>query len=217
MAKRKRITEAETDGHKQPELEEDVSGHERSKRRKKGEKRASTRATQAKTAGRKNNSVPLLRLPPELRNELFRNVLLEDRVVVNATHHETPGLLRTWHQLRDEASSIFYQENKFLVEFVDLKPSAPPHHWTMVKWSSRDMAFTCLGHMNWANLKTWLKRYHESRGAYPGLSENGDDEVDYMSRAFDVVQAMFAVAWDTVDTVLEHYRNGIQREAITWT
>lgn len=64
----------------------------------------------------------LTALPAELRNEIWRLVLiLPHRVWLN-THanviHQQTALLKTSRQIRAEASSIFYGENKFHTSFA---------------------------------------------------------------------------------------------------
>lgn len=72
----------------------------------------------------KSPEPPLLKLPAELRNRIYEMVLLD----ATTTHVTTakakpdwhsPGLLRTCHQIRSEASSIYYAVNIFRVSSLN--------------------------------------------------------------------------------------------------
>ncbi|KAK0831457.1 hypothetical protein LTR73_002839 [Friedmanniomyces endolithicus] len=59
---------------------------------------------------------PFLRIPGELRNEIYRYALLEDDTIKINKHTKPaqPGVLQTNRQLRKEAGDIYYHENTFL-------------------------------------------------------------------------------------------------------
>ena len=64
-------------------------------------------------------SFPFLRLPSEIRNVIYRQVLVKQRMLrVKAPYDRflpITGLLCVSKQVHHEASSIFYQENRFLL------------------------------------------------------------------------------------------------------
>ena len=57
----------------------------------------------------------LLALPPEIRNTIYREVLVPtvDILITRKVIERETALLKVCHQIREEASSIFYGENKF--------------------------------------------------------------------------------------------------------
>lgn len=56
------------------------------------------------------------KLSGELRNHIWRHVLVSDEpVLVNKEQPHSPSLLRTCTQIRTEATSIFFNENTFLL------------------------------------------------------------------------------------------------------
>ena len=92
-----------------------------------------------------NSRSPLLALPAELRNRIYRHALVEKRRIAPGMtntrgetskiveyvakviwiyhdyhlgvveHHQQPGLLQACHQIRAEATGIYYKENDFSV------------------------------------------------------------------------------------------------------
>ncbi|CAK4034157.1 Hypothetical predicted protein [Lecanosticta acicola] len=59
----------------------------------------------------------LLELPAELRNDIYRLVLVPEddaAVDIDANGYDRPGLLSTCKQIYYEARKIFYAENKFM-------------------------------------------------------------------------------------------------------
>ena len=61
---------------------------------------------------------PLQRLPPELRNHIFKLALTADRPIKLEDLHEKTALIRTCKQIRQEGSAIFYMCNRFSFIFV---------------------------------------------------------------------------------------------------
>ncbi|EMC93757.1 hypothetical protein BAUCODRAFT_206166 [Baudoinia panamericana UAMH 10762] len=62
-------------------------------------------------------SISFMKLPPELRNRIYRLVLPADTTIElgSKAAAEHNALLRTTSQIRQEASDIFYAGNKFLI------------------------------------------------------------------------------------------------------
>lgn len=61
---------------------------------------------------------PLLKLPPELRNSIYRYALVEPsspyiKIPAGALPPPQPGLLQTCTQVRRDATEIYYKENWF--------------------------------------------------------------------------------------------------------
>lgn len=142
-----------------------------------------------------NKSASLLTMPPEIRNEIYRLVLLEDQVTVNDTSHTTPALLSTCRQLRKEASPIFQQENKFVLDVDSFQMGLTLHHWLRHGNPSAGFSFEFRGKMNWSNLKLWLQKYHKHE-AYSGflIHDEADTRVKCVSHAFKIVDEMNGMA-----------------------
>ncbi|PPJ57822.1 hypothetical protein CBER1_00176 [Cercospora berteroae] len=66
---------------------------------------------------------PLFGLPGELRNRIYRLVLLEQNAIqVVDTGYARPGLLTTCQQIANESTVLYYEENKFDVRAWDYNP-----------------------------------------------------------------------------------------------
>jgi len=75
------------------------------------------------------NEASQLGLPGELRNHIYRLVLLESiDVYVDRSNYKQPPLLRTCRKMRKEALQIFYKENRFMVAVRDLHFAALSAH-----------------------------------------------------------------------------------------
>lgn len=66
-----------------------------------------------------NQQSPFLRLPPELRNRIYEDLLVSEEVVgvTSLGYHQwtPPSLLHTCHQIRSEASKLYYAANIFQI------------------------------------------------------------------------------------------------------
>jgi len=63
---------------------------------------------------------PLLSLPPELRNSIYRLVFKSEGeyIEIEPSHiHKHDGILQTCRQIREEGAAIFYAENTFISRF----------------------------------------------------------------------------------------------------
>lgn len=114
---------------------------------------------------------PLLKLPGELRNRIYRSALLEQPyVTVGRAAFVEPGLLLVCHQIRREAAPIYYGENKFRI------PAPNYDSATCLRWMAKrtalslkyDVRIQCsltLGNgsdrqPDWENALQWLHRFH---------------------------------------------------------
>lgn len=94
--------------------------------------------TQDATSGTAERSVqsksPLLSIPAEIRNKIYGYVLIplgcfinlrgtEDAKIWKCTHPIHTALLRTSHQIHQEASTLVYREAGFRITWFDYKPS----------------------------------------------------------------------------------------------
>lgn len=68
---------------------------------------------------------PLMKLPPELRNRIYRYTVVGDsKIFVTHNGLREPELLHVCTQIRTEALGIFYSENVFSVENQNYDSSA---------------------------------------------------------------------------------------------
>lgn len=156
----------------------------------------------------------LLELPGEVRNRIFRHVLVsDDEIPIDKTNFKQPTLLRTCKTIKNEASPIYYHENSFRF-CVELHDSTAMTSWWQHAKSSRkggirgttDYHIDDLSGCSWSNLLTWLRRFHA--GMIPGFLEMhliaSDDSIDaQLVTLFRVAGVMRGLPWETVVKVLE--------------
>jgi hypothetical protein len=160
----------------------------------------------------------LLKLPPELRNEIWRYAVVEDygiAISVEPDGYYAPPLLRTCHEIRKDAGSIFYSENTFEFQIRDFD-CAPfqrlgqfcAHYLTLEDgtFDSAAVTVTFLPYYepNAENLKTWLREFcrlgHSDLGTW-GVVRECRDGLLLLGRetvVFEIIGAMF----DTIQALL---------------
>lgn len=71
---------------------------------------------------------PLFKLPPELRNMVYRYTIITDDdqiLITKTTGIPEPALLSACKTTRSEARAMFYLENKFMCEVDEYSPASP--------------------------------------------------------------------------------------------
>lgn len=175
----------------------------------------------------------LLDLPPELRNRIYREVLLKtDSIQVTGQGYERPSLLTTCRQIRSEGLSIFYHENSFSILMSDYDISVW-HKWIRRGAELPDSIFkdrrvraeimVASTAPNWSNLLSWLRVYHEVKGC-PGMRRPAElSEVRSRTTEILVTAGMFvsvahldSLPWARVKELLEHQRPVLVSCAMGW-
>ena len=167
--------------------------------------------------GAEPNLPPLLRLPGELRNEIYRYVFVSSPPVrVAADGFEESRFLLACKQIRMEGIKIFYAENSFLVPINDYDSS------TLLKWSKFAQGIQqkyaikvkCACPLNgqtphWENLKLWLKRAYyaadfEMKIVSPAkLPAHASTQLLVIGGMFKIVEGMLSIPWEKIEPVLE--------------
>lgn len=113
-------------------------------------------------------SSPLLSLPAELRNRIYRDTFGEAAVTVTSTIFPEPPLLSVNKQIRQEAATIFYSERIFEVDTSSFSSDA--RITSNKKKSSVSVEFGIKiqhklvggsGPPHWRNFLTTLRRAHK--------------------------------------------------------
>jgi hypothetical protein len=109
---------------------------------------------------------PFMDLPGELKNRIYFYALVrKDNVEISAANWDThqPALLKTCKQIRREALSIFYNENRVSANIEDWNPEVKnachdlwAHH--KLKWSAQ-FSHYFTGKPHWQNLIAWLEAF----------------------------------------------------------
>lgn len=186
--------------------------------------------------------VPLLRLPPELRNRIYIYSLHlneDGRICVNeGEDFSEPALLSTCKQIRREARGVFYSENAITGVITSYSPATPVF---LAKKSTeltrtcglqlKALRFTFQGPARWKNLLSWLKAVHQTQAFYVStkrLAEiaspqtmNTNQLAQYKRQAlesaiFEMVILMKGQPWETMEPALTPYRYGLERFDPQW-
>lgn len=169
----------------------------------------------------------LMALPGELRNMIYRHVLVEQgRIVVRSTGPGQPGLLAACKAIRKEAGSIYYIENEFTLLLTDFDGAAFSHFKLQYDRCPTIGRMTHYyqfgGRPNWANLVRWLEEAYFGRCwvplcqiDYPILREHYRHHY-VVGGAFKLLKETRALGWDGVERVLEAYLHGLKGTTSRW-
>lgn len=158
---------------------------------------------------------PLLALPAELRNSIYRFALVQQNdIIIDPTTSlaaaQQPSLLQANAHIRSEAIDIYYQENMHVWVVYDYNAKLN------MKWQATSQARTravcgykLFGKLVWANLIYWLEAYYCRTSG--GIGQPGEMVVDADLRAagemFATVEATRDILlWDQTKQVLESVR-----------
>lgn len=118
-----------------------------------------------------------------------------------------PALMRTCRQMREDSSLIFYHENDFRFDIVDLKFAPQSSHWIWTKVHPEKITLELESRHSWVNFVVWLERY--SSGEIPGIKYAWSSYMAPVSRVFDIVEDLSNEPWRTVEIALVAYRRGV--------
>lgn len=186
-------------------------------------------------------SVPLLRLPPELRNTIYEYALrLDDGACIVSDTAGIPesALLITCKRIRREAIGIFYTINELHMIVDSCSPSVPilvkQKAVAMFKQYHCHINFPTLflrGPQRWRNLVSWLRATHADpreirsicaiasdldKKPHSPLSRNRAKEMAIVAGLFKMVVSMQGVQWEEVEEALKLLRYGLVRYDSEW-
>jgi len=179
----------------------------------------------------------LLSLPPELRNRIWREVVIEDITFDAANiHPKAPGLVRTGRQARREAIGVYFLECEHFFHIVDYDGAwrvQTIHEVCCIVASAIDIGAisrrdvtscsTCetTGLPNWANLVNWVRVNHAAGLGFLPQCESGDwvnvkagDKV--MTVAMSVVEGMEDEPWEKVEGIREDVHRAVAALDAAW-
>ncbi|KAK3628220.1 hypothetical protein LTR56_018734 [Elasticomyces elasticus] len=163
----------------------------------------------------------LLTLPPEMRNLIYRDVLVEGDIYYTHKIDTEPAILRTCRQARSEASRIYYEENRF-VFWINNNDVSQLIKWCMSS-SSRHrsrMASSVDFSRNWDNLLVWARAVFRGEcGALVLEREDGSNQGLFASfHVLDVAMQLRrgGVGWEVAEGVLKQMRMAMATEHQDW-
>lgn len=166
---------------------------------------------------------PLLRLPAELRNDIYRFALVASGdIIIKAglTPPPEPGLLATCRKIRSEALSIYYEENRFSFGIRDVDATM------MLRFKCRVPkaigGIVCVGRPNWINLKAWLETsFHTGLGMVGRRQSHqpaASPKEAMMEMCFEVMDRLKkeGLSWEKIENVLEDLHTGMTAVDPAW-
>jgi len=167
---------------------------------------------------------PLLKLPGELRNRIYRCAIVPpERIMLQGPDRLQPALLSPSRQGRGEAFSIYYSENVLNFVVRDMAGiSMTPFRKLLLKYRKRQCTNFCMlmsRVVNWANLLMWLKAHYEDHrlAFWPlAIGDNQNSRMQIMNQAFAVVKNMRDQSWDKVVDVLEAFHKALAVLDAAW-
>ena len=166
------------------------------------------------------NEPTLLSVPPEIRNIIYRIVLVEGKIHGGTFEQLSPqpALLQVNRQVRQEALSIFYRENQFVWHILDYRAKE------YIKWSRSSAhrrraryGFQCTGRLRRMNLLRWLEAVYKDQADCPGGTKTaarpaGGTVLEHEAvvyRLFKMVRSMRdrrGLTWEQVRSNIDHVR-----------
>ncbi|KAK3066347.1 hypothetical protein LTR53_017345, partial [Teratosphaeriaceae sp. CCFEE 6253] len=165
-----------------------------------------------------------LALPAELRNTIYRFALVPPgEINVEGPARMQPALLRASRQLRQEALSIYYSDNRFSFTVQNMCGVGMVHFRVLLK-KYRSKAVhgnfaRYLGQgLHWGNLMEWMGASHAEPKARAGWSfhQMACSKCRVVGAAFDIVREMRKDEWAKVETVLQAYHEGVAAANPAW-
>ena len=170
------------------------------------------------------------KLPAELRNRIYRELLQG-----TTTHHiqtpfdfKEPPLLQVCHQIRNEASSIYYAENSFLFEAENLSTNrcfawcqrALPRVPSLLSRVRLVHDGSCgYDHeprsASTENLRRWLFRSHQK--LIPAICNRDVICDEFIQNEFEMAEKMSSMPWEAVEQVLDIYERSLSAMKVECT
>jgi len=163
---------------------------------------------------------PLMKLPAELREHIYRYTIVSDSPIVTDPHDtatiKQPNLLLTCRQIRSETLPIYYRENTFDIPINNMDGAGMiPFLCLLAKHNTAEeithRAAILLGPgIHWENLKEWLKATYERRIAVTLRAPLADlpsgCPLHLVLRAHSMIVLMAEQPWEVVEEALKLLR-----------
>ena len=165
----------------------------------------------------------LLKIPAELRNEIYRLVLISDEQIEIKDIYKEPALLSTCRQIRKEATPILYLGNSWVIDLPDWNFAfydafyISVHRKVLESWKMK-VAWTNNGSLNdKAGLLRFIKFLHENQH-YPGIRyEPSKYSLESaVTGACEIARSMRKQPWEEISSVLEIYLDEVVKGKNGW-
>lgn len=165
----------------------------------------------------------LLGLPAELRNQIWRLVLVRIADIDINTEQDTlqPSLLRVSRQIRSETRDIYCQENCIFLNVHNLKFAPHSSYWVWNLGGNRNAFLSYHGWYSWKTLAAWAREHWEVGWIRPiELRETNDENSTIVAEIFTAVDALWesGAKWRGVEATLQSFRKILETtdDAALW-
>lgn len=163
---------------------------------------------------------PLFDLPPEIRNTIYRYVLVKTRniAITKSRGIPEPALLLVSKLVRSETYELFYIENKFKCVVIQFDPACimlANRRWsalsripgTILDPIINGLALDLRGRRNWKNLVAWFRFVHQvTCCGRPARPHDDDAEESLMSGLFETLMHGPGMTASALDFLLQSMR-----------
>ena len=156
-----------------------------------------------------------LTMPGELRNKIYRLVLLSESITISKGRSAKPALFSTCRQIYQETTAIFYLENYWTIDVYDWDLSVYEAFHDQVRMEHgipeelTSININTGSYWKKGNLIKLLQRLHKDQltyGDYVYAAEQDDKEA-IIHGAFYIVGCLHKHSWHDIEQVLQIYLN----------
>jgi len=162
---------------------------------------------------------PLFKLPPELRNMIYRYAIISNTELPISKSHGIPEapLLQVNKLIRSETYELFYLENKFTCVVHNYDPASlmlSHRRWqalyqipgTSLNADTGTISIDLQGNRNWDNLVAWFRFVHEVACCGMHAMPDDDAEQSLMTGLFKMIMHGPEMDLSALDFLLESTR-----------
>ncbi|KAK5111966.1 hypothetical protein LTR85_011713 [Meristemomyces frigidus] len=162
----------------------------------------------------------LLDLPPELRSNIYELALLQTSKIQVNRKLRIPTLLQSSHQVREEASGIYYKQNEFVATVYDCIASEVNRwsaHCCDINQREYNLRLEVWGNGEWTALKAWAKAVWKDDGSRVLVKEEGMSKMEEdISAVLEVAQNFKGSSWEHCKDALMEMRCDIAARGPGW-
>ena len=166
-------------------------------------------------------TAPLFKLPAELRNSIYELVLRNRYKIHVEKGLSLPPLLATCSKIRDEASSIWYRDNKFIAGVKNCNATTlnafSEHACTVGQRDYFQIGIALMGSPNWKNLVQWCEAiWKDDNARRMEWTEELTEHEDIVCRAHDIAMGYQGEDWEACLRALKRLRSQAVDEYEVW-
>ncbi|KAK3701623.1 hypothetical protein LTR37_015374 [Vermiconidia calcicola] len=166
-------------------------------------------------------TAPFFKLPAELRNNIYELVLRNRYAIHVEKGLSLPPLLATCSEIRDEASSIWYRDNKFIAGVKNCNATTlnafSEHACTVGQRDYFEIGIALMGPPNWKNLVQWCQAiWKDGNARRMEWAEDLKEDEDIVCRAHDIAMRYKGKDWEACLGALKRLRSKAVADHRAW-